>query len=124
MGLSAWLLQALGGVNIRTPTPIQANCIRPILQGRDVVASAQTGSGKTAAFALPMLQKLSEDPYGVFGVVLTPTHELAYQIADQFKVLGKSIRVRVAVVVGGVGPVIFSRSFLSFGGRSPAQGQI
>ena len=73
LGLSPWLLQALGGVNIREPTDIQANCITPILKGRDIIGSAQTGSGKTAAFALPILQKFSEDPYGVYAVILTPT---------------------------------------------------
>ena len=64
---------------------------------------AKTGSGKTAAFALPILQKISMDPYGIFCLVLTPTRELAYQIADQFRVLGKPIGLRDSVIVGGMG---------------------
>jgi len=55
------------------PTLIQEKCIPPILEGKDVIGSAQTGSGKTAAFALPILQKLAEDPYGIFALVVTPT---------------------------------------------------
>ncbi|CAG8689470.1 5521_t:CDS:2, partial [Funneliformis caledonium] len=62
----------------------------------------KTGSGKTAAFALPILQKLSEDPFGVFALILTPTRELAFQIADQFRVLGKGINLKECVVVGGL----------------------
>ncbi|XP_078412328.1 putative ATP-dependent RNA helicase DDX49 [Cetorhinus maximus] len=63
---------------------------------------AKTGSGKTAAFVLPILQKLSEDPYGIFCLVLAPTRELAYQIAEQFRVLGKPLGLRDCVVVGGM----------------------
>lgn len=64
---------------------------------------AKTGTGKTAAFALPILQKLSEDPYGIFSLVVTPTRELAFQISEQFALLGKPINVRTAVIVGGMG---------------------
>ena len=67
-----------------------------------MIASAKTGSGKTAAFALPILQKLAEDPYGVFALVLTPTRELAFQIAEQFKILGEGIRLKQSVIVGGM----------------------
>lgn len=63
---------------------------------------AKTGSGKTAAFVLPVLQKLSEDPYGIFCLVLTPTRELAYQIAEQFRVLGKPLGLRDCIIVGGM----------------------
>lgn len=65
---------------IRTPTPIQNGCIAQILTGHDCIGAAKTGSGKTFAFALPILQTLAEDPYGIFALVLTPTHELAYQV--------------------------------------------
>ena len=74
-----------------------------VFTGRDCIGCAKTGSGKTAAFALPILQKLSEDPYGIYALVLTPTRELAFQIGDQFKALGKPIQVRVTVVTGGRG---------------------
>lgn len=83
------------------PTPIQTNCIPAILDGQDVIGVAQTGSGKTMAFALPILHTLSQDPYGIYALVLTPTRELAFQIADQFRVVGKSINLRDCVVVGG-----------------------
>ncbi|KAJ2557123.1 putative RNA helicase [Coemansia sp. RSA 1933] len=102
LGLDQWLVESLSAMSIRRPTEIQRACIGPILTGRDVIGGAQTGSGKTAAFALPILQKLSEDPYGVFAVVLTPTRELAYQIAEQFEVLGKGVNLRVTVAIGGV----------------------
>ncbi|KAJ8482235.1 hypothetical protein ONZ51_g5498 [Trametes cubensis] len=70
--------------------------------GRDCIGNAKTGSGKTIAFALPILQKLSLDPYGIFALVLTPTRELAFQIAEQFAVLGAPLNLRTAVVVGGI----------------------
>ncbi|KAJ1918411.1 putative RNA helicase [Mycoemilia scoparia] len=100
--LDPWLVSALNAMSITQPTEIQRACVKPILEGRDVIGGAKTGSGKTAAFALPILQKLSIDPYGVYAIVLTPTRELAFQIADQFNVLGKSINLKVAVVVGGL----------------------
>lgn len=65
---------------IRSPTPIQKGCVQHILNGGDCIGAAKTGSGKTFAFALPILQHLAEDPYGIFALVLTPTHELAYQV--------------------------------------------
>ncbi|KAJ1836975.1 putative RNA helicase, partial [Coemansia sp. RSA 2708] len=102
LGLDKWLVDTLGAMSIHEPTEIQRACIKPILEGRDVIGGAKTGSGKTAAFALPILQKLSEDPFGVFAVVLTPTRELAYQISEQFSVLGKGVSLRVTVVIGGV----------------------
>lgn len=73
------------------------------VSGEDCIGCAKTGSGKTAAFALPVLQKLSEDPYGIFCLVLTPTRELAFQISEQFNVLGKPVGVRVTVITGGLG---------------------
>lgn len=87
---------------MRKPTPVQTHCIPKILAGRDVLGLAQTGSGKTAAFALPILHRLAEDPYGVFALVITPTRELAYQLAEQFRALGSSLHLRCAVVVGGM----------------------
>ena len=83
------------------PFDIQRACIPAILAGRDVLGCAETGSGKTAAFALPILHHLSQDPYGVFAIVLTPTRELASQIAEQFSALGAAMGVRVALIIGG-----------------------
>eukprot|EP00163_Fabomonas_tropica_P025131 TRINITY_DN432_c1_g1_i8.p1 TRINITY_DN432_c1_g1~~TRINITY_DN432_c1_g1_i8.p1 ORF type:complete len:463 (+),score=115.50 TRINITY_DN432_c1_g1_i8:324-1712(+) len=100
--LSDWLVKSCHIMGIRHPTPIQQNCVPPILQGRDVIAAAQTGSGKTAAFALPILESLAAEPYGVYALVLTPTRELAFQISDQFKALGAPLSLKVSVVIGGV----------------------
>ncbi|KAI0265093.1 P-loop containing nucleoside triphosphate hydrolase protein [Gloeopeniophorella convolvens] len=72
------------------------------LEGRDCIGNAKTGSGKTIAFALPILQRLSKDPYGIFALVLTPTRELAFQISEQFAVLGGPLNTRTAVIVGGM----------------------
>jgi len=101
LGVSKWIQEQCKAVDIRVPTSVQVNCIPPILAGRDCVGIAKTGSGKTMAFALPILQTLAEDPYGVYALVLTPTRELAYQIADQFRVVGKPLGLRDVVVVGG-----------------------
>ena len=88
---------------------MQASCIPAILAGRDCVGVAKTGSGKTLAFALPILHTLSADPYGIYALVLTPTRELAYQIADQFHVIGTGMRLRTCVVVGGRDTVLQSK---------------
>ncbi|EPT03636.1 hypothetical protein FOMPIDRAFT_1028500 [Fomitopsis schrenkii] len=89
-------------MSITAPTEIQAVCIPPLLAGRNCIGNAKTGSGKTIAFALPILQKLAVDPYGIFALVLTPTRELAFQISEQFAVLGSALNLRTAVVVGGM----------------------
>jgi len=102
LGISEWLLKTLKECGITEPSPVQSACIGPTLDGKDILACSKTGSGKTASFALPILQKLSEDPYGVFCVVLTPTRELALQISDQFKLFGVNLNVRVELVTGGV----------------------
>jgi ATP-dependent RNA helicase DDX49/DBP8 len=101
LALAPWLLRAVSAMGLRVPTPVQSGTIPLALAGQDLVACAQTGTGKTAAFALPILHRLSEDPYGVFAVVLTPSRELAFQISDQFKAFGAPLGVRVATVTGG-----------------------
>lgn len=101
IGIPAWLREALHAMRITTPTPIQAATIPEILKGRDCIGGAKTGSGKTIAFAAPMLTKWAEDPCGIFGIVLTPTRELAMQIAEQFTALGANINLRVELVIGG-----------------------
>lgn len=102
LGVDAWLCQQCESLVLRSPTPIQRASIPLILQGRHVMGGAPTGSGKTVAFALPMLQRLSVDMFGVFAVLLTPSRELAYQLADQFVMLGAPLRVRTLLVIGGV----------------------
>ncbi|GAA6000709.1 hypothetical protein JCM10207_004618 [Rhodosporidiobolus poonsookiae] len=102
LGVEPFLVRALNAMAIRTPTHVQAACIPPILNGADCIGSAQTGSGKTIAFALPILQALARDPYGFFAIVLTPTRELAFQISEQFRVLGAAVNAYSAVIVGGM----------------------
>ena len=102
MGVSKWILHQLGGLGIRQPSAVQAACIPAVLAGRDCVGIAKTGQGKTLAFAVPILQQLAVDPYGVFAVVLTPTRELAAQIGDSFRSLGRAgMNLREVVVTGG-----------------------
>src|SRR3972149_4302458 len=86
-----------------TPTPIQLQAIPPILAGQDVLGLAQTGTGKTAAFVLPILQRLIGKPHGkIKALVLSPTRELAEQTKDDVVALGAKTRVRSATVYGGV----------------------
>jgi len=107
LGLAAPLLQTLTKQGFTTPTPIQAQAIPNILAGRDLIGIAQTGTGKTAAFALPILHHLASRPLpaprgGTRVLVLSPTRELASQIAETFRVLGAGLRLSVAVIFGGV----------------------
>ncbi|KAG5354261.1 ribosomal RNA processing protein [Termitomyces sp. Mn162] len=102
LGLINPLLQALNQVGYKAPTDIQLEALPHALEGRDIIGVASTGSGKTAAFALPILQKLWDEPKGLFACVLAPTRELAYQISQQFESLGSAMGVRCAVIVGGM----------------------
>ncbi|KAI9598411.1 P-loop containing nucleoside triphosphate hydrolase protein [Syncephalis fuscata] len=96
------LCEACDKLGFKHATPIQKDSIPWALQGRDIIGLAQTGSGKTAAFALPVLQALWENPSGLFACVLAPTRELAFQISETFEALGSVIGVRCAVIVGGM----------------------
>ncbi|RPB08955.1 DEAD-domain-containing protein [Morchella conica CCBAS932] len=102
LGVMESLCTACETLNYKSPTPIQALSIPAALSGKDLIALAETGSGKTAAFALPILQSLWNNPIGLFACILAPTRELAYQISDQFEALGGGIGVRCAVIVGGM----------------------
>jgi ATP-dependent RNA helicase RhlE len=107
LGLAEPLLRALAAASYTTPTPIQAQAIPALLDGRDMLGLAQTGTGKTAAFALPILQRLAEvkenpAPKTVRALILAPTRELAVQINDSFKTYGRNLRLRHAVILGGV----------------------
>ncbi|XP_076619793.1 putative ATP-dependent RNA helicase Dbp45A [Colletes latitarsis] len=106
LNLNLWIVNQCHSLGLKKPTPIQQSCIPKILAGSDCIGCAKTGSGKTLAFVLPILQKLSEDPYGIFALVLTPTRELAFQIADQFSAIGKSIGLKKCVIVGGMDMVV------------------
>ncbi|PSK56018.1 hypothetical protein B9Z65_4896 [Elsinoe australis] len=102
LGIIDSLCDACTALGYKAPTPIQAESIPLALQGRDLIGLAETGSGKTAAFALPILQALMDKPQSLFGLVLAPTRELAYQISQQFEALGSLIAVKCAVLVGGM----------------------
>ncbi|KAL6546967.1 DEAD-box ATP-dependent RNA helicase 36 [Orobanche minor] len=112
LGLAEWAVNICKELGMKRPTPVQHHCIPKILSGQDVMGLAQTGTGKTAAFALPILHRLAEDPFGVFTLVLTPTRELAYQLAEQFRALGSSLGLRVAVIVGGMDMINQSQSLM------------
>eukprot|EP00467_Chlorarachnion_reptans_P012374 CAMPEP_0114509220 /NCGR_PEP_ID=MMETSP0109-20121206/13080_1 /TAXON_ID=29199 /ORGANISM="Chlorarachnion reptans, Strain CCCM449" /LENGTH=429 /DNA_ID=CAMNT_0001688331 /DNA_START=116 /DNA_END=1405 /DNA_ORIENTATION=- len=101
LGVSSWLCKTCKEMGIQRPTEIQKLTIPAIKKGHDVIARAKTGSGKTAAFGLPIIDELSGDPYGIFAYVLTPTRELAYQIGEQLNAFGANINIRCEIVVGG-----------------------
>jgi len=104
LGLAPDLLKALSELGYEAPTAIQAGAIPPLLEGRDMIGQAQTGTGKTAAFALPLLQRLDMTRRDVQAIVLTPTRELAMQVATAVRAYGKHVGkhgVRVLPVYGG-----------------------
>ena len=105
--LSAPLLRAIAEAGYENPSPIQGSAIPPVLEGRDLMGCAQTGTGKTAAFALPMLDRLNAVPArkkgAVRALILTPTRELALQIGESFAAYGKYQKLRHTVIFGGVG---------------------
>jgi ATP-dependent RNA helicase RhlE len=108
LNLNESLLKAIKDQGYTTPTPVQAQAIPFILEGRDMLAGAQTGTGKTAGFTLPMLQILSEQKMAknhrkIRALILTPTRELAAQVADSVKIYGKYLPLKSAVIFGGVG---------------------
>jgi ATP-dependent RNA helicase RhlE len=110
LGLDPELLRAIADQGYTEPTPVQAKAIPPILAGQDVMAAAQTGTGKTASFTLPLLQRLKEHAntsvsparHPVRALILTPTRELAAQVQESVKTYGKHVALRSAVVYGGV----------------------
>jgi ATP-dependent RNA helicase RhlE len=108
LGLSPVLLRALSEIGYAAPTPIQSEAIPLALAGNDLLGGAQTGTGKTAAFVLPMLQKMIDaapaaGPRKIRALVLTPTRELAVQVHDSIKTYGKHARVASTVIYGGAG---------------------
>ena len=105
LGLRTDLLRAVEAQGYTIPTPIQARAIPMVIEGRDILAGAQTGTGKTAAFALPILQRLTESKkkfYHPRVLVLAPTRELAAQVAESFEIYGRYLSLRTAVIFGGV----------------------
>lgn len=101
LGLNSAILKALDDMGFEEPSPIQAEAIPILLEGRDLIGQAQTGTGKTAAFAIPMLQRLRPDVHRPQALVLAPTRELALQVAEEIGKLGKHMQVRELAVYGG-----------------------
>ena len=107
LGLAEPITRALAEERYETPTPIQAQAIPPVLAGRDLVGIAQTGTGKTAAFALPILNRLAANPVrpqpkSIRVLILAPTRELGSQIVDSFHAYGRHIRLKTTLAIGGV----------------------
>ncbi len=105
-GLSSELLRAITELDYKNPTPIQAQAIPCILEGNDLLAGAQTGTGKTAGFSLPLLHSLTKEKNlqnkGIRALILTPTRELAIQVGENIRALGKYLNIRSTAVFGGV----------------------
>ena len=105
LGLSDEILSALKDAGYSEPTPIQAKAIPSILQGRDILGIAQTGTGKTASFTLPMIDILSQGRARARmprSLILEPTRELAAQVAESFEKYGKNSKLTMALLIGGV----------------------
>ena len=99
-GLSEEILKGIKEMGFEEASPIQRECILPLLEGKDVIGQAQTGTGKTAAFGIPMLEMVTSEKK-VQGLVLCPTRELSIQVADEISKLGKYKNVKVLPVYGG-----------------------
>ncbi|KAK4193664.1 ATP-dependent RNA helicase DBP8 [Podospora australis] len=101
LGVRPWLVQSLANMAIKRPTAIQRESIPMLLKGRDCIGGSRTGSGKTVAFSVPILQKWAENPSAIFGVILTPTRELALQIFEQVKAISSPHSLKAILVTGG-----------------------
>lgn len=102
LGIDERLCEVCKSLNWNEPTKIQTEAIPAALKGQDIIGLAETGSGKTAAFILPILQSLLENPRRLFALILTPTRELAIQIQEQVAALGTGFQIKSAVLVGGM----------------------
>ncbi|MGO9959753.1 MAG: DEAD/DEAH box helicase [Solirubrobacteraceae bacterium] len=116
LGLSPPLLEAIHDVGYDAPSPIQEQAIPPLLEGLDVIGQAQTGSGKTAAFGLPMLQYVDPSEHEVQGLVLTPTRELCIQVTQALRTYGRRKGIDVVAVFGGA-PIRSQQAQLRAGGH-------
>src|SRR5204862_3956891 len=116
VGLSEPILAALSDVGYESPSPIQVQAIPPLLEGRDVIGQAQTGTGKTAAFGLPMIEYVDPEDDAVQGLVLTPTRELCIQVTQAIRAYAAGKGVDVVAVFGGA-PIRSQQAQLRAGGR-------
>lgn len=127
LGLCAPILAALKEQGYEAPSPIQEQAIPPALAGRDVLGCAQTGTGKTCAFASPILQRLSAartPDHRLRALILTPTRELAIQIGESFAAYGAHLSLRHTVIFGGVGQNPGPRCGYSGGHARPSDGPV
>ena len=101
-GVCETLCKTIDSLGWKKPSAIQAECLKYAFEDRDIIGLAETGSGKTGAFAIPVIQRLIDNPQRMYALVLTPTRELAFQIAEQFEALGSAVGLKTAVIVGGL----------------------
>src|SRR5688500_2845407 len=116
LGLSEPILQALTDVGYESPSPIQEQAIPPLLEGRDVIGQAQTGTGKTAAFGLPLMESVDPEDNEVQAIVLTPTRELCIQVTQALRAYGKTKGIDPVAVFGGA-PIRTQQAQLRAGGQ-------
>src|SRR6476619_6913427 len=116
LGLSESTLEALTHLGYKSPTPIQDQAIPPLLEGRDVIGQAQTGTGKTAAFGLPLLEYVDPADDAVQALVLTPTRELCIQVTQALRAYGARKGIDVVAVFGGA-PIRSQQAQLRAGGQ-------
>ncbi len=101
LGIAPKLLEVLAGLKFQTPTPIQSKAIPVAIEGKDIIGIAQTGTGKTLAFGIPLIQRIIQAGQGM-GLVIVPTRELALQDNESLEILGRAFRIKTAVLIGGV----------------------
>lgn len=101
LGINDTIIRALSDMGFEEPTPIQSQAIPTLLSGRDLVGQAQTGTGKTAAFGIPLLENIKTSAGAIFGIVLAPTRELAIQVAEELNKLGQFSNIRTLPIYGG-----------------------
>jgi ATP-dependent RNA helicase DDX49/DBP8 len=102
LGVKNWLISTLRSFGIIRPTEVQKFCIPTLLHGKNVIASSQTGSGKTIAYIIPIIQILRADPSSIFALILAPTRELVFQICEQFKIFSSGVTITVNMLIGGL----------------------
>lgn len=102
LGLDNWLLKNIKCLEYTNPTPVQEKVIPQILKPSSIIAISKTGTGKTASFCLPLLHILSQDPFGLFAIILEPTRELAMQVLEKLQVYSTGFNLRVSLIIGGV----------------------
>ncbi|KAH8707615.1 hypothetical protein GQ44DRAFT_743255 [Phaeosphaeriaceae sp. PMI808] len=101
INVAPWLVASLSAMEIKRPTGIQKACIPEIIKGRDCIGGSRTGTGKTIAFSVPIMQKWAEDPCGIFALIVTPTRELAIQIYEQVKAISAPQSMKPILITGG-----------------------